>query len=78
MSGRKVGIGKIGHGKVTPPSDRTYGDSAEIEGRDVGPGSHPSPTAFKQIGPEDGGGDASNPSFKKLSSDIKYSRGLPD
>ena len=68
----RPGKGGGAYSKATPRDDRTYGNAAEIEGRDAGPGAHPSPTSFKQIGPEDQGGDASSPSFKRLSADIKF------
>jgi hypothetical protein len=62
--------------KVVPPSDRTYMDPAEIEGRDDGTGAPTAETHFVQPGPEDSGGDASNPSFNHLSGDTKFSGGI--
>lgn len=64
------------YSKVTPPADDTYGSAAEIANRDGVRGAPSGQTNFKQIGPDDQGGDADDPTFKHLSADLKFSKGI--
>ena len=68
----RPGKGGGAYSKATVPGKLAFGTQEEIDARDEGPGAHPSPTSFTQIGPGDQGGDAANPSFKHLSADVKF------